>query len=510
MTPRATSRIKAKSGWYVWLILGFSALTLGSACRPDVSSPAARRKRVETGLLGKAVIRGVPAETHTLEDRMAYFRVPGCSIAVINDGRIEWSRGYGFKENGREEPVTSETLFQAASISKPVAAAAALHFVDTGDISLDTNINTYLRSWRLPENRFTAESPVRLRTLLSHRAGTTVHGFRGYAADEEIPTLQQVLNGDPPANSAPIRVDLAPGSEYRYSGGGYTIVQQMLMDLRQETFPAVMWETVLKPAGMLLSSYDQPLPVTMRPQAASGHRSDGQPIAGRWHTYPEMAAAGLWTTPTDLARFVLELMKAGRGENHGIISADMVREMWTVPSPEGDDGREEMGLGFICSGRDERFKISHGGSNEGFRCLLVAYPKTGQGAVVMTNSDNGGHLLGEVIRSISAEYGWPDYKPEKLEAASIEPSTFDRYTGAYRFNDSLVLTISREENILYAEPIHIRPLGPRRVRIYPRSETEFFDLDASITIRFESDPDGGAPAVILEQNDRSLHGIKLE
>ncbi len=493
-----------------WLVMGLSSIILLSTCRPNVSSPSSRRKRVETGLLRIMSIKGIQAESFTLEERMAHFRIPGCSIAVINSNRIEWARGYGYKENGREEPVTSETLFQAASISKPVAAAAALHFVETGDFDLDANVNASLQSWRLPENRHTADSPVCLRGLLSHRAGITVHGFRGYAADEEIPTLRQILDGEPPANSAPVRVDLPPDSRFRYSGGGYTILQQMLIDRSRETFPDLMWETVLKPSGMLLSTYHQPLPVTMRPQAASGHRTDGQPIAGRWHAYPEMAAAGLWTTPTDLARFVLELMKRRRGENHPFLSVDMVNEMWTIQSPTDTAASQGMGLGFMIDRRKENLKISHGGSNEGFRCVLVAYPEKGQGAIVMTNSDNGGYLLEEVLRGISAEYDWPDYKSKVVTTTALDPEEFDRNVGTYRIHDSLTLTISREESRYYAEPIHTPHRGAQRVRIYPRSKTEFFDLDASVKIRFETEPEGGAHALILEQNGRSLRGLKLE
>lgn len=493
-----------------WLVMGLSSILFLSACRPDVSSPASRRKRVESGLLRVMSIKDIPAESFALEERMAHFRIPGCSIAVINNSRIEWARGYGYKENGREEPVTSETLFQAASISKPVAAAAALRFVETGDFDLDGNVNDSLQSWRLPENDHTAASHVCLRGLLSHRAGITVHGFRGYAADEEIPALQQILDGEPPANSAPVRVDIPPDSRFRYSGGGYTILQQMLIDLNRETFPDLMWETVLKPSGMLLSTYHQPLPVTMRPQAASGHRGDGRPIAGRWHAYPEMAAAGLWTTPTDLARFVLELMKCRRGENHHFLSADMVNEMWTI-QPSTDAGASQgMGLGFMIDRRKNNFRISHGGSNEGFRCVLVAYPEKGQGAIVMTNSDNGGYLLEEVLRGISAEYEWPDYKSREVTATALDPEEFDRFVGAYRIHDSLTLTISREENRYYAEPVHVPPRGAQRVRIYPRSETQFFDLEASVKIRFETEPESGVLTLILEQKGRSLRGLKLE
>src|SRR5690606_17154585 len=158
-------------------------------------------------------------------------------------------------------------------------------------------VNDQLTSWRLPANEHTAAQPVTLRHLLTHSAGTTVHGFRGYARGEEVPTLVQLLDGVKPANSAPVRVDIPVGSRWRYSGGGISIAQLVVEDETQKPFAQAARELVLQPFGMGNSTYVQPLPAALRDKAATGHRASGEPVAGNWHTYPEQAAAGLWTTP---------------------------------------------------------------------------------------------------------------------------------------------------------------------------------------------------------------------
>jgi CubicO group peptidase (beta-lactamase class C family) len=256
---------------------------------------------IENSLQPSLVIRGEPVETSTLAERMEALGVPGVSIAVINGGDIEWARGYGLADVESGRPVTATTLFQAASISKPVAATAALKFVQDGLIDLDEDVNGKLVTWKVPENEFTEAQPVTVRNLVTHTAGMTVHGFPGYARDEEVPSTIGVLDGE--GNTDPIRVDMEPRTEWRYSGGGYTVMQHLLTDVAGKPFPEIMRETVLEPFGMSESTYEQPLPEARWEQAATAYESDGEEVEGKWHIYPEMAAAGLWTTPTDLARF---------------------------------------------------------------------------------------------------------------------------------------------------------------------------------------------------------------
>lgn len=363
-----------------------------------------RIRRVEKGLLMPFSIKGAPNITMGLADRMQFYKVPSVSVAVINNGKIEWAKGYGVQEIGGHESVTPETLFQAASISKPIVAMAMLRLVQENKLNLDEDVNKKLVSWKVPENDFTKEQKVTLRGLLSHSASLTISGFRGYAADEEIPTILQILDGVTPANSIPIRVDGTPNKDFRYSGGGYVIMQKLATDITEKPFPAFMQEEVLKKLHMTRSTYQQPLPKELWASAAAGHKSDGEKIKGNWHTYSEMAAAGLWTTPSDLARFAIEIQKSKSGKSNRVLSVEMVKEMLT-PQIGG------WGLGLELRGKNKSARFAHAGGNEGYKCLMVAYNDSEQGAVVMTNSDNGYVFTEEIMQSIAKEYGWFEYLP---------------------------------------------------------------------------------------------------
>ena len=236
----------------------------GAAQKNPPAGVEERIRHVETGLVSIPMGEGQAPLQFNLQPLMEALKVPGLSVAVIDDFKLAWAKAYGVTEAGPSKPVTSTTLFQAGSISKPVAATCALYLVEHGKLSLDENVNQELKTWTVPENEFTATQKVTLRRLLSHSAGLTVHGFPGYATDQPIPTLVQIFNGEKPANTAPIRVDLVPGSKFRYSGGGVTIEQQLIMDVTGKPFPQFMHDTVLGPIGMSESTYQQPLPLRAR------------------------------------------------------------------------------------------------------------------------------------------------------------------------------------------------------------------------------------------------------
>jgi len=276
---------------------------LSTPSTPTTSQPSHQRiTRIENYLIPDSPLRCQSPRTITLAERMNTLVTPGVSIAVIEDGKIAWAKGWGVREAGQPDPVTPQTLFQAASISKPVTALAVLRLVEQGRLDLDEDVNAYLTSWKVPANDGW-QPVVTLRQLLSHTGGTTVHGFPGYPPDQPLPTAVQVLEGGPLANTDPLVVNVLPGTVNRYSGGGTTIVQQMLVDVLGQPFPQIMREWVLGPLGMERSTYEQPLPPHRRQEAATAHPSGGTPQPGRWHVYPEMGAAGLWTTPSDLVHF---------------------------------------------------------------------------------------------------------------------------------------------------------------------------------------------------------------
>ena len=444
-------------------------VTVLSCSKPAAAPPApnvdATIARITAGLRPGIVVRGAPPATFSLAERMAHYKVPGVSIAVVDSGRIVWARGYGLKETGTADSVTPATLFQAASISKPVAATAMLHLVDEGKLSLDTPVNEYLTSWKLPDNKFTATEKVTLRRIASHSAGLTVHGFPGYAVTDSIPTVPQLLDGRKPANTAAVRVDTFPGAISRYSGGGTTIEQLVMSDVTGEAFPALVKRLVLDPIGMTNSGYDQPLPTAKRGQEAAGYRPDGSMISGRWHIYPEMAPAGLWTTPSDLLKWAIEIGAARAGKSTKVLSQKSATEMLTRQ-------KGEFGVGPALHGADSAFYFEHGGANEGFRAHVMYFPALGRGAAVMTNSDAGSALAKEILLSLAAEYQWPGYAPKEIVTVAMDSAALEGYAGAYTTASPMKVnaTIVREGARLYvSEPQFI-----------PRTELLFVSAHAAI------------------------------
>jgi CubicO group peptidase (beta-lactamase class C family) len=372
----------------------------GEKTRGQAGSVEERTKRVENGIEALQIGNDAPIQLD-LAALMKLYDDPALSLAVIDDFKIAWAKAYGTTELARKTPVTTKTLFQAGSISKPVAATGMLALVEAGKLSLDEDVNLKLKTWKVPENEFTLDQKVTLRRLASHTAGLTVHGFPGYDVDEKVPTLVEVLNGEKPlVNTAPVRVDFVPGTKERYSGGGVSIEQLVMTDVTGEAFPPLMKRLVLDKIGMSESSYEQPLPAARAARTAVGTYASGKPVHGKWHVYPEMAAAGLWTTPTDLAKFAIEIALSRQGKSNRLLTQKTVEEMLTA-----QPGTEGTGIGFaVPKARPGQF--GHNGADEGFQALLVMNWETGQGVALMANSDNGIAVAEEVLRSVAKEYAW--------------------------------------------------------------------------------------------------------
>lgn len=334
---------------------------------------------------------------------MAHYHVPGLSLACIHNGTVEWAQAFGVARVGGE-PVTPETLFQASSISMPVTALALLRLVEHGKLNLDMDVSQYLRSWKLPTNKLTEQNKVTLRELLSHTAGATVHGFQGYSAGKKVPTLLQVLNGESPANSLPVTIDFVPGSQFRYAGGNYAIIQQILIDATGEPFPDLMQELVLRPLHMVHSTFQQPIPEGLQPLVAMPYDEHGNAIEGGPHTYPEMAVAGLWTTPSDLALFALSIQNALAGKPGAIVSPLTAHELLQAV-------QVDYGLGFAIAGNGRNRYFFHPGANLGYLSFFFAYEK-GDGLVLMSNQQYSKALMLEVIHALSKQYGWTEFPKE--------------------------------------------------------------------------------------------------
>jgi CubicO group peptidase (beta-lactamase class C family) len=374
------------------VLAGLSTLACDGAYEPAVGAV-----RLEPEIA--AYKTRAPEAPKRIEQRMLELNVPGASVTVVSDYAIDWALGFGVKDTETREPVTPRTLFQAASISKSLAAVAAMKLVEEGRLALDADINLSLVTWRIPESAFTAETPVTLRHLLSHTGGLTVHGFGGYAQGEPLPTLIQVLDGVPPANSDPVRVVVEPGTSWSYSGGGYTVLQLAIMDISGLDFTVFLKQEILEPLEMGDSSFDQPLPPSALLSAATGHVKNGRPIPGKRHTYPEQAAAGLWTTPTDLAKFLVELQLSLEGRSNWILSREATTLMLT-------EVRDNYGLGFIVNGEPGEPTWGHTGGNAGLNGYMLASRGGGHGVVVMTNGDRGGPLFREIVQAVRTVYDW--------------------------------------------------------------------------------------------------------
>jgi CubicO group peptidase (beta-lactamase class C family) len=477
-------------------------VAMGSGQSPISKDAQARMEKVVTCLPAPVMVKGDPASACIpLAERMAALHVPGVSIAVVHNGVIEWAQGFGVQQVGGK-PVNAETMFQAGSISKPVSAMAALRQVQLGKLGLDTDVNTELTSWKVPTSTVAPGAVVTLRELLTHTAGFTVHGFPGYAQGAPVPTLVQVLDGEKPANTPAIRLMSVPGSTWNYSGGGYTVMLQVVLDAVKEPFPKLMRDTVLGPMGMTHSTYEQPLPVAMQANAATPYAANGTAIAGGAHTYPEMTAAGLWTTASDLARYIVENQQSLQGKANHVLSREMTEQMMTP-------GKGSWGLGVQIGGKPENPYFTHGGVNEGFEALFVGSEKNGEGAAVMTNAQGGSRLADEVMRSIAAAYDWPDFrdhKPVERTVVKVDPAVLAKYVGTYDRTDTptpakITITLENGQLMMQRE-------GQEKREMFAESDDTFFLMKQNVELQFKPNRAGVLRYLAIDEDGRQTIAAK--
>jgi CubicO group peptidase (beta-lactamase class C family) len=318
----------------------------------------------------------------------------------MDGGAIVFAEGFGVRRKGGDDAVAPTTIFQAGSVSKPIASLTALRLVARGKLELDRDVNEMLSSWQVPASPLATGKPITLRRLLSHTAGLSVHGFLGYLGDAVVPDLIEVLDGVPPANSPPIVVELAPGSKYQYSGGGYTVAQQLMIDVTDETYPDLARSLVFEPLAMSRSTCEQPLPAALRADAASGHFFPPSVVPGEYPTHPEMCAAGLWTTPSDLLRFGLAVQRAVAGAKDAILPQELAQEMLTPPKDS------QYALGLEVTSIAGQVAFGHDGSNQGFKAGLMFLRDSERGMALMTNGDGGGRMLQPAVDLVAEIFGW--------------------------------------------------------------------------------------------------------
>ncbi len=330
-------------------------------------------------------------EEFDLQARMNRHNVPGVSFAVIKNGKLHWAKGYGVIQKGNPEPINTETMFSVGSVSKVGAATMSLRLQEQGKLNIDTNVNQYLKSWEIPESSYTKEQPVTLRSIMSHTAGLTVHGFADFLPNEKLPTTVQILKGEWPAKNNEVYVNIPVGSRYRYSGGGTTVEQLIIEDLTNRKFHQAANELLFKPLKMNRSSYKNPLPVSFGNIAKAHNRSGNITALPRgYQAMPEAAASGLWTTPSDFSKLMIMLMKAYHGENNSYLSQSITRDMMTPVAPS------TYGLGPRIKTNGQNIEFSHGGANDSYRAHFSGFLPNQNGYIIFTNGTGGSGLINEL------------------------------------------------------------------------------------------------------------------
>jgi CubicO group peptidase (beta-lactamase class C family) len=437
-----------------------------------------------------------------LKDRMNFYHVMGVSIAVIKDYKIEWTRAYGWADSAEQRRVNTGTLFQAGSISKSLNGIGLLKLAQDKKLNLYADVNDYLKTWKFPYDSLAKGKKISVANLLSHTAGLGVHGFPGYERGDPIPSLVEVLNGKTPANTAAVRLELEPGLKHQYSGGGTTISQLILQDVSRKPYDVFMWQNVLKPMGMTNSSYTQPPLVSKQKIMASGYYSDGKEVKGKFHIYPEQAAAGLWTNPTDLAHYIIETQLALLGKSNKVLSQEMTKLRLT---PYVD---ESAALGVFIVKRGEQTFFHHSGSDEGFVSQYYGSMEGGNGVVVMVNSDKGA-ITEEIINSVATVYGWKGfYSPLKRpKIITLPQNVLENYVGEYKFKveDKFYIKISvNNGHLVYSEPEW------KGFTLFAGAEDNFFAKENPVGITFIKDAAGKVTEMGYHNGSRNEKLVKVK
>jgi CubicO group peptidase (beta-lactamase class C family) len=397
---------------------GAAAVAAAVAVPSDGGDPGAR---IALGLRPRIAIVGEPVPVYAIEERLRRYRVGSASVAVIRAGQVAWTGVFAVPGTAAD----TETLYQAASISKGVTGVLAQRLARVGRVRLDAPVDACLGDWRLPPGKQDAEHPVTLRNLLDHTAGATVSGFPGYPAAGPVATITQILDGTPPSATPAVVIQTVPGSAYAYSGGGYTIAQLALERCAQAPFARLMQDEVLGPLGMRRSTFAQPLPAA-ETNRARGRYADGSAVEGGARVYPELAAAGLWTTAGDLARFAIGIRDAWK-TGTAFLTRDEARDLLTP-------GLEHYAQGVFVVGDGEHKRFQHSGGNAGFKSTYAMYLDRGDGVVVLTDGDNGSYLGGEIVKAVAAAYGWPDFQPRPATRGALDGVAAQRYLGDWRLD----------------------------------------------------------------------------
>jgi len=431
---------------------------------------------IESNFLPRVILKNDSSKIDIYQS-MEKHKVKGLSIAVVQNGLIRWNKTYGM--SNERDSVSTNTLFQAGSISKPVAALAILKLVNDKKVELDVDVDMYLKTWKLNRVDKNETEKVTIRRLLSHTAGISVSGFSGYSKDEKLPNLDEVLNGE--AKSAKIEVIDVPGTNWNYSGGGYTVLQKVVEDVTGMAFEKYVETNVLKPFGMNNSKY-YPIIDADSSNTSSGY-VDGEILKEGWLYYPQPTAAGLWSTSTDLAKFCIEIQNIAQNKTtDGIISKKLVSEMFKRT-------KNNWGLGFELNGEGDSLVFQHNGNTKGFTASFKGFANSNNGVVIMTNSDMAENFIDEAIRTVSVYYDWGISKPIMITSVKLTNDQLEKLVGDYEYEKEIpnvgkyIVKIKLIESTLYLVD------GENKIKLTPTAPNKFTLVEAGREIVFESEND---------------------
>lgn len=460
---------------------------------------SARISRVVNGLLPPFVMVGEPVSLMKLTDRMNHHGTPGVSVAVINNYRVDWIKHYGFADKEQQRPINDQTIYQAGSISKPMTAFLVMKLVQQGKLEPDRNVNNYLRAWKVPDSKLTKDSFVTIRKILNHTAGFLPYDLPGSHPDSVAPTLVQVLNGEPPAHNPPVQVAYVPGTKTEYTGAGYIILQQLLVDLFHKPFSEIMQKEIFQPLGMQFSTFENPIRNrALYNEAAAGYQR-GVKVDAKDYTKAMQASGGLWSNVHDLAIWVIEIQKSLLGKGK-ILNKKMAALM--LQRTGVGDSLKGFTLGFNVNRQGSFLRFNFGGYTDGFRSEMVCFAN-GQGFVVLTNG-NSQVLLRELTKAVATEYGWldPQYIPIQRKLIQVPADVLQLYVDEYEFPEGRnprVSKIELRDGKLYFEGIELLAEGNNR----------FFGAGES-TIIFQTNEAGKATGLTQDFPEFQLPARKIK
>jgi len=477
------------------MFLGLTVLFFFFSCQTEESITTGRIKAFEKGLLRQVYFKGQKPEKLRLLDRLTFYKVPGVSLAVMDKFKLEWVRTYGYQDVVYYNKITPETIFQAGELSQPVAATVALRLDERKLLGLNDDLGPLYAEKVFTGKRLRPSGKIsfELSEVLSHSAGFYPWTSAGYPPGATLPDLVQILRGEEPASNYFSLRGFDDRAGARFSDFNYVLLELYLQEKTGKSMEELGREEIFNLLGLKHLSFGQPVTDDL----AIGHERQGEAVEGKFYRYPEQAARGLWANPAEYLDFLIDLMQCAQGKSGGLLSPELARAML---SPRVDGS----GYGFRLEGQHEKFKILLKGRTRGYRSAVLIYPALGQGVVVMTNSENGGVLIEEILHGLSAIYGWPDYKPEEKPLYRLDPSIYAQYVGRYQVNNDYFLDVTYEDYYLV-----VHPTGQSPTKFYVETQTIFFSVDPFIRIKFNFDESGKVTGLVLWQEEYEVRATKI-